>query len=81
MIAIAIKLDTRGPVIFRQQRLRGRRVLDNGELRWELRPFTLYKLRTMVVGADTSAHQVYMAAYIEGDDNALRSEPPRPQTR
>jgi lipopolysaccharide/colanic/teichoic acid biosynthesis glycosyltransferase len=68
LIAVAIKLDSSGPVIFRQQRLRGRRVLDNGEYRWEVRPFTLYKLRTMVADADTAAHQVYMTAYIEGDD-------------
>jgi hypothetical protein len=40
-VALAIKLTSRGPVIFRQQRigLRGR-------------PFTLLKFRTMVVGAD-----------------------------
>jgi lipopolysaccharide/colanic/teichoic acid biosynthesis glycosyltransferase len=68
LIAIAIKVDSPGPVIFRQQRLRGRRVIDDGEIRWEVRPFTLYKLRTMHVDADASAHKVYMTAYIEGDE-------------
>jgi exopolysaccharide biosynthesis polyprenyl glycosylphosphotransferase len=40
-VALAIKLDTRGPVLFRQQRV-GR----------DGRQFTMLKFRTMVVGAD-----------------------------
>jgi len=42
VIALAIKLDTRGPVIFRQGRV-GR----------DRKDFTLYKFRTMHVGADS----------------------------
>jgi len=41
LIALAIKLDSRGSVIFKQER-----VGKDG------RPFTLYKFRTMVTGAD-----------------------------
>lgn len=41
LIALAIKLDSPGPVIFRQQR-----VGENGRL------FTMYKFRTMVDGAE-----------------------------
>ncbi len=41
MIAVAIKLDSRGPVLFRQRRV-GR----------EDRVFEIYKFRTMVDGAD-----------------------------
>jgi len=41
LIAIAIKLDSKGPVIFRQQRIG-----KNG------RPFNLFKFRTMIDGAD-----------------------------
>lgn len=40
-VALAIKLDSRGPVIYRQERVG----LDG-------RVFTIYKLRTMVVGAE-----------------------------
>jgi exopolysaccharide biosynthesis polyprenyl glycosylphosphotransferase len=47
LAAIAIKLDSRGPIIYRQQRI-GR----GGK------PFTIYKLRTMVVEADKQLEQL-----------------------
>jgi exopolysaccharide biosynthesis polyprenyl glycosylphosphotransferase len=48
LMAIAIKLDSRGPVFFRQQRIgRGGR------------PFCLYKFRTMVVGAEQQREQLF----------------------
>jgi lipopolysaccharide/colanic/teichoic acid biosynthesis glycosyltransferase len=67
LIALAIKLDSRGPLIFKQQRLRGRRVKIDGEWRWEVTPFTFYKFRTMMADAPASMHQNYMKAYIRGD--------------
>lgn len=73
LIAIAIKLDTRGPVIFTQQRLRGRRVRTNGRAEWVVDPFNLYKFRTMTVDADQSIHQRYMTAYLSGDEETLTS--------
>jgi lipopolysaccharide/colanic/teichoic acid biosynthesis glycosyltransferase len=68
LVALAIKCDSGGPIIFRQQRLRGRRVIEHGEVFWEVRPFTMYKLRTMVADADSDAHRAYMTAYITGDE-------------
>ncbi|GAB4161313.1 MAG: sugar transferase [Candidatus Promineifilaceae bacterium] len=47
LIALAIKLDSRGPIIFRQQR-----VGENGQL------FTMYKFRSMIVGAEKLQQQV-----------------------
>jgi exopolysaccharide biosynthesis polyprenyl glycosylphosphotransferase len=47
LIAIAVKLDTRGPSIFRQER-----VGENGRL------FGMYKFRTMVAGAEEQQDQV-----------------------
>ena len=41
LVAIAIRLDSRGPALFRQERV-GR----------FLRPFRIYKFRTMALGAD-----------------------------
>jgi lipopolysaccharide/colanic/teichoic acid biosynthesis glycosyltransferase len=47
--ALAIKLDSRGPVFYRQLRV-GR----------DGRPFELWKLRTMVVGAETQGAGLYI---------------------
>ncbi len=49
LCAIAIKLESRGPVLYRQ-----RRVGRGGE------PFELYKLRTMVVGAEHRGAGLYI---------------------
>ena len=54
LIALAIKLDTPGPVLFRQHRVgRGRR------------QFMVAKFRTMTHGADHDVHRDYMLALIE----------------
>ena len=49
LCALAIKLDSRGPVLYRQ-----RRVGRDGV------PFDLFKLRTMVVGAESSGAGLYI---------------------
>jgi exopolysaccharide biosynthesis polyprenyl glycosylphosphotransferase len=55
LIAVLIKLDSRGPVLFRQERVG----MDG-------RPFTLYKFRTMRADADEHAHRELMARTIRG---------------
>ena len=70
--AIAIALDSPGPIIFSQQRIRGRRRNDGDEKVWLTEPFTLYKFRTMRFRADHSIHREYMAAYLAGDEQRLR---------
>ena len=47
LVALAIKMDARGPVFFRQ-----RRVGENGQL------FTMYKFRSMVCGAEQMQGQI-----------------------
>ncbi len=71
LIALAIKLDSAGPVIFKQERIRGRRVRRPDGWAWSLEPFTFYKFRTMTVDAPPAIHQKYMRAYIAGDANAM----------
>lgn len=73
VIAIAIKLDSPGPIFFAQQRLGGRRIRRGGEPRWVLETFTLYKFRSMRTDADPSLHRQYMGAYVAGDEALLRS--------
>jgi lipopolysaccharide/colanic/teichoic acid biosynthesis glycosyltransferase len=53
LIAIAVRLNSRGPAIFRQRRVgRGGRV------------FTVYKFRTMQVDTDNAAHLAYVREFI-----------------
>jgi len=56
VIAVAIKLTSRGPVFYRDERigLRGR-------------PFTFLKFRTMVVGNDASLHRDLVTGFVRGD--------------
>ena len=53
-VAIMIKLDSPGPVIYRQKR-----VGENG------RPFMMLKFRSMRAGADTGFHQQYVTRLIQ----------------
>jgi exopolysaccharide biosynthesis polyprenyl glycosylphosphotransferase len=53
-IAIAIKLDSRGPVLYRQKRIGERG-----------RPFTMWKFRSMRVDADPKLHRAHVARLIQ----------------
>ncbi len=53
LIAVLIKLDSPGPVVFRQERIG-----ENG------RPFTMLKFRSMRAGADTGVHKAYVTELI-----------------
>jgi lipopolysaccharide/colanic/teichoic acid biosynthesis glycosyltransferase len=56
-VAIAVRLDSRGPAFFRQRRIG----LGEGE-------FTLFKFRSMRLDADPRGHQEYVTALINGGD-------------
>jgi exopolysaccharide biosynthesis polyprenyl glycosylphosphotransferase len=49
LIAIWIRLDSKGPVLFRQKRLG-----------YDMQPFTVYKFRTMRVDTDEDEHRRYI---------------------
>ena len=66
LIAILIKLDTPGPVIFVQERVGARRRCKDGRTIWEIRTFPFYKFRSMVKDADQSIHKAYIEAFVEG---------------
>ncbi len=58
LAALAIRLESRGPVFYRQQRV-GR----------DGRPFELWKLRTMVPGAESMGAGIYI---VDGDTRITR---------
>jgi exopolysaccharide biosynthesis polyprenyl glycosylphosphotransferase len=64
--AIAIKLDSPGPVLFTQ-----RRTGENG------RPFTIYKLRTMVADAEARVDEVRPLSTLAGAAFKVREDPRR----
>jgi lipopolysaccharide/colanic/teichoic acid biosynthesis glycosyltransferase len=55
-VALAVRLDSRGPAFFRQRRV--------GH---EEREFTLFKFRSMRVDADPRGHREYVTALINGE--------------
>jgi lipopolysaccharide/colanic/teichoic acid biosynthesis glycosyltransferase len=63
IVAIAIRLDSPGPVLFRQRRI-GRGMAD----------FTVLKFRSMRAAADESRHRDYVHGLIAGDAGAAPPE-------
>jgi len=57
LICVAIRLESDGPAIFRQQRL-GR----------DKQPFTVHKFRTMILEADPTVHREYVEQLIAGKE-------------
>jgi lipopolysaccharide/colanic/teichoic acid biosynthesis glycosyltransferase len=56
-VAIAIRLDSHGPALFRQRRVG-----------FQEREFTIFKFRSMRLDADPRGHQEYVTALINGGD-------------
>ena len=67
-IALLIKLDSPGPIIFKQERVGAKRQMRNGRIIWVVRTFSFYKFRTMWTDTNPVLHQQYMEAYISGDE-------------
>jgi len=70
LIAVLIKLDSPGPVIFTQQRVGAKRQRFGHQRFWVVQNFTFYKFRSMVRDADPSLHEAYIKEFVEG-----RAEP------
>jgi lipopolysaccharide/colanic/teichoic acid biosynthesis glycosyltransferase len=74
LIAVLIKIDSRGPIFFVQKRVGARRRYSNGQVVWEITTFNMMKFRSMFQDAEQSLHQEYIKAYVEGRENLAQTE-------
>lgn len=66
LIALLIKLDSPGPVIFTQERVGAKRQRFGRQRVWVVQNFSFYKFRSMVRDADSSLHEAYIKDFVEG---------------
>jgi len=66
VIAVLIKLESPGTVLFVQHRVGARRRIKGGRLVWLVRTFAFYKFRSMIQNADQSVHEAYFRDFREG---------------
>ncbi len=71
LIAILIVVDSRGPIIFAQERVGARRWFRDGFSYWQQTVFTCYKFRSMTHDADQSIHQAFTKAFIHNDHKSM----------
>jgi lipopolysaccharide/colanic/teichoic acid biosynthesis glycosyltransferase len=74
LAAILIRLESPGSPFFKQERIGSRRRKSADGEKWETVPFTFYKLRTMVKGADSSPHKEYVQALIRKDQAGMAAQ-------
>src|SRR6266446_3421684 len=66
VIALLIKLDSPGPIFFRQERVGAKHRSLGTKTIWVIRNFTMYKFRSMVADADSSPHEAYIRDFVKG---------------
>jgi lipopolysaccharide/colanic/teichoic acid biosynthesis glycosyltransferase len=66
LIALLIKFDSPGPVIFTQERVGAKRQRFGNHRFWVVQSFTFYKFRSMVRDADPSVHEAYIKEFVLG---------------
>jgi lipopolysaccharide/colanic/teichoic acid biosynthesis glycosyltransferase len=66
LIALAIRLDSPGRALFVQERVGARSRRRGGRFVWQVRPFNVYKFRSMVRDADPQLHRDYVRDFVAG---------------
>jgi lipopolysaccharide/colanic/teichoic acid biosynthesis glycosyltransferase len=66
LAAALIKLESKGPAIFVQERVGARYRWENGRVVWQICLFRCYKFRTMWSDADESIHREYLRRFRNG---------------
>ncbi len=65
-IALVVKVDSTGPVLFKQKRAGARLRRIDGKLSLEIGTFEMLKFRSMVQNADQALHEAHVKAFVEG---------------
>jgi lipopolysaccharide/colanic/teichoic acid biosynthesis glycosyltransferase len=73
VIAVLIRLDSSGPVLYTQKRVGSERRKRNGHFCWEQTEFSFYKFRTMVNKANPSVHRDFINALINHDEQKIHT--------
>jgi lipopolysaccharide/colanic/teichoic acid biosynthesis glycosyltransferase/CheY-like chemotaxis protein len=71
LIALLIKLDSPGPVIFKQERVGSKPNKDDQGQPTDFETFTFYKFRTMRRDASSDPHRAYLQAFIQNDHKRM----------
>lgn len=71
LIALLIRLDSPGPVVFRQPRVGLRKQVFDGQTVWEIAAFSMYKFRTMYHSRGRGMHWRFMKALIRHDEHEV----------
>lgn len=66
LIAVLIKIDSSGPVLFTHERVGAKRLQVRGQARWVVGNFRMHKFRSMVQDADSAMHEAYIRDFVEG---------------
>lgn len=66
IVALMIRLDSPGPVFFIQERMGARYRSRAGQIVWEVKPFRMFKFRTMRNDIDDSLHKQYIERWVNG---------------
>jgi len=77
-IALAIRLDGPGAVLFRQERVGARPRRVAGRIHWQRTSFRVVKFRTMVPDADPTLHVSAIKAFASGERPPLSTDPDAP---
>lgn len=66
LIAVLIKLDSRGPVFFTHERVGAKRKKTARETVWAITNFGMHKFRSMSANADSRVHEDYIRDFVAG---------------
>jgi lipopolysaccharide/colanic/teichoic acid biosynthesis glycosyltransferase len=66
LIAVLIKLDSRGPVFFTHERVGAKRKKTDREMVWAITKFGMHKFRSMSANADSRVHEAYIRDFVAG---------------